>query len=595
MASVLGWVRDRWEQELEPMLSMATVEQEMEIRALWERELAWWKTVRGLQGDSLRKPITQVRHLIKALPLTEENSWEDGRTHERVHIGLKVCNLSEGEWVSMNDRNRATTQERLNQTQLVRDPDALANRALSLVLSDQWSELVVGIALCTGRRLAEILKTGTFAVKEPYTVWFEGQVKGRTRIPDRYELPTLVRGYLVVEAVAKLRRLVDCTTIEVEQVSQKYGKAVNETVERVYGEQIPARENHKISVHTLRSIYASMAVLWYAPDAVSDVNYKAYIHGHRFVLAPDVEEGTPEDEVELVRLNYASHANYDDYKLADKDGKLDGRHGIRLGQPGVTVLDFFKQAMPAVEPPVVAKEKRTRKKAAKDNKTGYSTMKPTVETKSWADDVRKQVAEQVHHEVKDDELIRRFLVAYVASTGGTATQTTEGPAWSLETLEMSEETRALVRQGMALTGASDLLSYLLAAAERDARQLSSQARRHDTTRYVAIRTSQLADIKQLEASYERFRRAVYAIMQWNTEHRPLERWFITTLAIQKLVGGRKESIKAYQDAHQEEIEAHHQEFEITVSANRKSETIQSMIVVPEEPTDFPWGQPAEES
>jgi hypothetical protein len=255
MVSVLGWVRDRWEQELEPVLRPATVEQELEIRALWERELAWWKEVRGLHGDSLRKPITQVRHLIKVLPLTPENSWEDTRTHERVHIGLKVCNLSEGEWVSMNDRNRATTQERLNQTQLVRDPDALVNRALSLVLSDQWSELVVGIALCTGRRLAEILKTGTFAVKEPYTVWFEGQVKGRTRIPDRYELPTLVRGYLVVEAVAKLRRLVDCTTIEVEQVSQKYGKAVNETVERVYGEQIPSRDHHHLYTFSRVALY----------------------------------------------------------------------------------------------------------------------------------------------------------------------------------------------------------------------------------------------------------------------------------------------------------------------------------------------------
>jgi hypothetical protein len=595
MATVLGWVHDRWAEELEPMLSTATVEQEADVRALWERELEWWKTQRHLQGDSLRKPITQVRHLIKALPLTEENSWENGRTHEREHIGLKVCNLSEGEWVQMNDRNRATTQERLNNGQLVRDPDAIINRALGLVLSDAWSELVVGIALCTGRRLAEILKTGTFAVKEPYTVWFEGQVKGRTRIPDRYELPTLVRGYLVVEAVAKLRRLVDCTTIEVEQVSQRYGKAVNETVERIYGGLIPERDHHHLSVHNLRSYYASLAVLWYAPDAVSEVNYKAYIHGHRFVLSPDVEEGTPEDEVEQVRLNYASHANYDDYKIADADGKLDGRHGIRLGQPGVTVLDFFKQDLPAVEPPAVVKGTRTRKKAAKDNKTGYSTMKPTVETKAWVDDVRKQVADQVHHEVKDDELLRRFLVAYVAGAGGAASQTAERPALSLETLEMSEETRALLRQGMALTGESDLLSYLLAAAERDARQLSSQARRHDTTRYATLRTSQLADIKQLEASYERFRRAVYAIMTWNREHRPLERWYITTLSIQKLVGGRKDSIKAYQDAHQEEIEAHHRELEITVSANRKAETIQSMIVVPEDPTDFPWGQPVEES
>jgi hypothetical protein len=209
--------------------------------------------------------------------------------------------------------------------------------------------------------------------------------------------------------------------------------------------------------------------------------------------------------------------------------------------------------------------------------------------------VRAQVVDQVHHEVKDDELIRRMLVALLAGGApGASQQPSVQPELSLETLEIPEETRALVRQGMALTGESDLLSYLLAAAERDARQLSSQARRHDTTRYATLRTSQLADIKQLEASYERFRRAVYAIMQWNKEHRPLERWYITTLSIQKLVGGRKDSIKAYQDAHQEEIEAHHRELEITVSANRKAETIQSMIVVPEDPTDFPWGQPAEE-
>ncbi|GCF11390.1 protelomerase family protein [Dictyobacter arantiisoli] len=594
MASVLGWVRDRWNLELEPVLRTATLAQEAEVHAMWERELEWWKTTRGLQGDSLRKPITQVRNLIRELPLTEENSWLNGRTHEREHIGLKVCNLSEGEWVQMNDRNRATTQERLNQSQLVRDPEAIVNRALALVLSDEWSELVVGIAICTGRRLAEILKMGTFAVKEPYTVWFEGQVKGRTRMPDRYELPTLVRGYLVVEAMAKLRRLVDCTALEVEQVSQKYGKAVNETVERVYGSLIPERDHHHLSVHNLRSYYASLAVLWYAPDTVSEVNYKAYIHGHRFVLSPDVAPGTPEDEVEQVRLNYGSHANYDDYKIADRDGKLDGRHGIRLGQPGVTVLDFFKKDMPVAEEPPVTKGKRgTRRKTAKDNKTGYSTMKPTVETKAWVDDVRAEVAKQVKHEVKDDELIRRMLVALLA--GGTSQQPSVQPEFSLETLEIPEETRALVRQGMALTGVSDLLSYLLAAAERDARQLSSQARRHDTTRYATLRTSQLADIKQLEASYERFRRAVYAIMQWNREHRPLERWYITTLSIQKLVGGRKDSIKAYQDVHQEEIEAHHRELEITVSANRKAETIQSMIVVPEDPTDFPWGQPAEES
>src|SRR6185312_1972263 len=180
-------------------------------------------------------------------------------------------------------RSRMTTQERLQQMQLVGDAEGIVQRAQYLLLSQDWSELVVGIALATGRRLAEILKTGVYGIKEQYTVWFEGQVKGRTRTAERYEIPTLVRGYVVVEAVEKLRHLVNCSELEVEQVSQKYGKAVNETVQRVYSEVIPARsDRERLSVQNLRGLYASIAVLWYCPDEVSEVNYKAYIQGHRF-------------------------------------------------------------------------------------------------------------------------------------------------------------------------------------------------------------------------------------------------------------------------------------------------------------------------
>jgi hypothetical protein len=65
MAAILGWVQRRWEEVLSPVVSTASVAQEAEVREVWERELEWWKTQRGLSGDSLRKPITQVRHLIK--------------------------------------------------------------------------------------------------------------------------------------------------------------------------------------------------------------------------------------------------------------------------------------------------------------------------------------------------------------------------------------------------------------------------------------------------------------------------------------------------------------------------------------------------
>ncbi|GHO82468.1 hypothetical protein KSZ_04740 [Dictyobacter formicarum] len=75
------------------------------------------------------KPITQVRHLMKALPVTQENSWENPRTNEREQSGLRVFNLSEGEGVQMNARTQGVTQERLSQQVMLKDPNGLVERA----------------------------------------------------------------------------------------------------------------------------------------------------------------------------------------------------------------------------------------------------------------------------------------------------------------------------------------------------------------------------------------------------------------------------------------------------------------------------------
>ena len=110
-------------------------------------------------------------------------------------------------------------------------------------------------------------------------------------------------------------------------------------------------------------------------------------------------------------------------------------------------------------------------------------------------------------------------------------------------------------------------------------------------------TSKLATMKVQAASQERIRRGVYAIMQWNEQHagKPLEQWYITTLSVQNLVGGRKEAIKEYQEAIADEIEAHHRQLGIQPNFNRKPVSIDKLITVPEEATSYPWGQPAEEA
>lgn len=607
--AVLGWVRERWNMVLEPVIRVATGEQKVQLEELWKQELAYWNTVRGLQGDSLRKPLTQVRSLIKQLPLTEENSVVNVRTQEREHIALDVFNLAEEEWVRMNAHSQDVTHDRLAQQQLLERPDAIVHQALLLIQSPEWAELVVGLALCTGRRLAELLKTATFTEKEPYTVLFSGQVKGRGREETPYEIPTLVRSFLVVEGVQRLRRLIDCTSLEVEEVSQRYGRAVNEVVHSTFGDLIPVRTSReRLTVHVLRTVYARLATYWYAPPQVADITYMAYIQGHRFILEPQVEAGETPTEIERKRLNYASNANYFDYKVGDGHGNIDGRQGIRLGQPGVTVLDAFRpqtdEAEKASEADAGSGRRKRRTSQTKEEKAGGTArawIPITVRrpTRDWLREVGETMASEGRSsastgtsKLKDDDILRKLLTAYViGEPEGASGQTPNERAASAVTLEMldlPEATRALLQQGMALAASTDGMAFLVAAAEREARQLVNLAQRHESRHYETLPTSKL-EARDAQASQERFRRAVHATMQWNRIHRPLEQWYITVLGVQKLVGGRKDLIKAYLDAHAEEIEQHHTSLGITPSYNRKPGglQIQDAVEVPEDPAWFP--------
>jgi hypothetical protein len=113
--------------------------------------------------------------------------------------------------------------------------------------------------------------------------------------------------------------------------------------------------------------------------------------------------------------------------------------------------------------------------------------------------------------------------------------------------------------------------------------------------FESLPTSQLSRIKLAEATEERLRRAVYIVVRWNETHGELEHWYLNIAALQNLVGGRKPMIKAYLEAHHEEIEAHHQQFEpqITPAYNRKTIPIEKLITLPEQATEYPWGHEKE--
>jgi len=590
---VLAYIRERWEQELEAPLQQAVRGQEAALEALWERTLRWLQEERGLQGDSLRKPLTQIRSLIKLLPLTAENTWTDPRSRKIEHIALHLFNLPEQEWERMNARSQQTLQERLENQQFLDRPDALVNQGLLLVQSQEWAELIVGLALVTGRRFWELVKTGSFVEKSAYSVWFTGQVKGRGREDEAFEIPTLVRAFLVVEGIKRVRRLIDWAELEDEYspAYQRYNQAVNKVVIQYFTDEIPVRvTRERLTVHVLRAVYARIATYWYAPPEVADITFMAQIQGHRYILEPQVEPGETVADLKNKQLNYAANANYFDYKIgrktADGGWQVVGDQGIHLGLPGVTRLSAFPGAVSAVG----AQDKRGKQKgkAKKESSSDWAPVTVRRPTREWFRELSgSSKGGATRQSDKDDLFLRHLLTQYVVNSQE------ETPAslspFSLDALDLPEKTRHLFRQVMALSGSADLLSFLLAAAEPEAQRLLQSL--PSARPYETLQTNDL-DTRDPGARQELYRRAVYTLMAYNREHPLQDRWFISDRAIQYVAGGRKEFIKQYKEAHVDEIDAHHHEMGLRESFNRKPghPPIQEVVIIPQDATAFPWGR-----
>lgn len=591
--TVLAYIRERWEQELEAPLQQAARGQEAALEALWEQTLRWLQEERGLQGDSLRKPITQIRSLIKQVPLTAENAWTDPRSKKVEHMALHIFNLPEQEWERMNARSQQTLQERLENQQFLDRPDALVNQGLLLVQSHDWAELIVGLALVTGRRFWELVKTGSFVEKSAYSVWFTGQVKGRGREDEAFEIPTLVRAFLVVEGIKRVRRLIDWAELEDEYspAYQRYNQAVNKVVVQYFTDLIPVRvTRERLTIHVLRAVYARIATYWYAPPEIADITFMAQIQGHRYILEPQVEPGETVGDVKNKQLNYAANANYFDYKIgrktAEGEWQVVGDQGIHLGLPGVTRLSAF----PGAESSVSVQEKRGKQKGKvkKESTSDWAPVTVRRPTREWFRELSGSTkGSAARQSEKDDLFLRQLLTQYVVNLQQ-ETPSSLSP-FSLDTLDLPEKTRHLFRQVMALSGSVDLLSFLLAAAEPEAQRLLQSL--PSARPYETLQTSDL-DTRDPGARQELYRRAVYTLMQYNREHALQDRWFISDRAIQYVAGGRKEFIKQYKEAHADEIDAHHREMGLRESFNRKPghPPIQEVVIIPQDAIAFPWGR-----
>lgn len=583
-----AWLRDRWDMLLPLLLPLGSADEE-QIKQICEEEIAYFRArFADMSPVSLKEPMLDTRKFLKEnLPLTDQNSYIDGRKGEKMHLALKYMNYSRDEWHSFNKPSEKKAQERREHLRFIDDPYEVVRRAESLLDSANWVDVAIGLAVVTGRRLEEVMKAGGLSPKSTYTAVFSGQLKRHDALLAPYEIPLLLPSGVVCSAWARLRSLKDCSNMEGEMISKNYGTELSAAAYEYFGSLVPEPEGRGLYFHCFRGVYACIAIHWFCPVLLHDVEYRPTILGQYWT-----------DGEELKRDLQAS-LYYVDYVVSDGSGNRDGRQGIRLDEPGVKVLDVFDESEGQTE-----KKKGVRAMATPNKnlqlegkgETQYSLYRPSKDTKLKLDKIQEALAKQRQVKLKDIENddVLVFLLANNAIVESVQAVTTEELAGLLALLQEAAKDVAALQKEAQETGIATYttkkhpipvgpVAYLVDVLSDLREYRSSYDGRQKKTDYSTIKTSDLARYKTEAASNERLGRAVAAIMQYNDNApMPEARWYIQASVLVDLVGGSPAVAKKYVDAHPE-IAQHHKKYNLNPGINRRGIPITERVTVPELP------------
>ncbi|WP_107667545.1 protelomerase family protein [Cyanothece sp. BG0011] len=314
------WLKNWLLEHLPKIAELEDTPEDHEFARQWDAMAKEMMADRGLVTPSQQKNrLTDIRNALKTL--------------NPNHPALADVGFTSQEWEAINRSSEQRVSDR--NTKFLSDPDAIVEKAIALLDSNDWSDLAAGLAVLTGRRCAEILQTAEFEYKSHYSVTFSGSLKRRSEpVNLQFEIPTLASASVVIDALAKLREWVDTKGLDNRAINNKYAHAVINSSDRHFRELVPTRDGEdNLYTHLFRAVYATIATHWYCPPNVPELEFRAYIQGHFKIL----DENNPE-----LRRSLAASRNYFDYKIADGQGNVDGRLGIKLAFPNVTVVEAFE-------------------------------------------------------------------------------------------------------------------------------------------------------------------------------------------------------------------------------------------------------------
>lgn len=612
-----AWLRAYWQEQLSPALEQWELEgaPPEQLQVLFEQMLEDWPQIRRkpLSEYTMATYLTQTREWLSSLPVTESTSVLDPAAGQRQHLALTYFNFPAERWADLTLRSRGVMEQRTQRLVSLRDPEAIIARGSELLEHEDWAALAAGIIAMVGRRVGEVLVSGQIAPKSPSSVLFSGQLKWRGRPEYMFEIPTLCEAQRVLSAWERLRSHPDLavlglpvgepTRVNLDRVNGKLYPRVRDAVTYFFAGLVPRAEEEEdeaLFSHLLRGLYATLAVWRYCPSWVDPDTFRATILGHRYYFRTQGQE----------RLNYLSQHFYHRFVLLTPDGSVDGRHGIALGEPGVRVLETFHReekemdhaTTPGEKPAAGRKRARTRKRKERTSPSGYTLIRLRNESGRRFD----QIAEATSLEWKqEDDTFVLLLDTYdthqqclqQGQQGQQARPSLLPTQLTPEHLQLPEDLLTQVKTAMQASGKDSFRQLLLDALTRESKTLIGLAKKkeeRESTRpdFSTVPTSELLKTRRLPEAYERLRRAIATIIEYNRGTDDANaRWFITQTLLRDFTGAHPRFIKPVLDANAALIERHHQHFGILSAHNRtpvpKSKPIAQTLVIAEHPADLP--------
>ena len=425
--AVPRWLHTYWMQQLWPALSQGEVTADR-VKQLLEESLRDWQqrsgtnTQRPLSEQTIGRYVTATRNWLRDdLPGQSAPANCRALSAEDLTLVLQHFNPSTQWWAVLNDRSRERVEQRPQV--LLPDPQGIVTRIQELLGKEDWAPLAVALAGATGRRVGEVIYSGSVTPKSDSSIFFRGRLKRGGDMQRDFEIPTLAPAKLVLEAWERLRTHPEIAAMDLplqgetksnqvlQVINQRLSPIVRKAADHYFQDLIPRLPEDEdeedfqrwgLYTHLLRSIYRAIAIWLYCPIHTNPEAFGATILGHTY---------KPSEEGKVERLNFATEHYYHRYAISDGHGQIDGRRGIRLGEPGVSVLEAFEKdyAMQLqTEDKTSASSKKGKKKAVgkRTSQTGFSSLRPRVATREWFD----QVAEENDLAWKDTDATLKLLL-----------------------------------------------------------------------------------------------------------------------------------------------------------------------------------------